>query len=108
MFANPPFETTWLRAPRGLDDISGAALRRVLGAELARSVLADGPPPSGRALVVAVLQVASRVEAPGGRGVARSIETIVEGLLHTVMLDPRAVDEELCATTVAALASLPR
>ncbi len=41
---------------------------------------------------------------PAGR-LARSIETIVEGLLHTVMLDPRAVDEELCVTTLAALAS---
>ena len=34
---------------------------------------------------------------------ARLIETVAYGLLHTFMLDPRTVDEELC---VAALTSL--
>ena len=42
--------------------------------------------------------------APASR-LARAIESVVEGLLHTVMLDARAVDEELCVTTLAALAS---
>jgi AcrR family transcriptional regulator len=35
---------------------------------------------------------------------ARLIETVAYGLLHTFMLDPRAVDEELCVLALTALA----
>ncbi len=35
---------------------------------------------------------------------AKAIEVVSYGLLHTFMLDPRAVDEELCVATFTALA----
>ena len=35
---------------------------------------------------------------------ARTIDTVAFGLLHTFMLDPRSVDEELCVGAFAALA----
>ena len=36
---------------------------------------------------------------------ARLIETFAYGLLHTFMLDPRTVDEELCVTALTSLAA---
>ena len=36
---------------------------------------------------------------------ARAIESIAFGLLHTFMLDPRAVDEELCVRAFSSLAT---
>ena len=35
---------------------------------------------------------------------ARAIDTVAFGLLHTFMLDPRSVDEELCVGAFTALA----
>ena len=38
---------------------------------------------------------------------AKAIEVVGYGLLHTFMLDPRAVDEELCVAAFTALAGVP-
>ena len=38
---------------------------------------------------------------------ARTIDAVAQGLLHSFMLDPRRVDERWCVTAFAALAHRP-
>lgn len=62
LFDEPPFATTWLRAPRRLDQAGSDALRRVLGVDLAREVVGTDLPASGRAIITEALEVAGGVE----------------------------------------------
>jgi AcrR family transcriptional regulator len=43
-----------------------------------------------------------------GERLARTIDTVAYGLLHTFMLDPRGVDEELCVAAFTSLAGSSR
>lgn len=69
LFTDPPFSTPWLKLPRRPHVPAAAPLRRALG-DLAGDLLAAGLPSSGEELVLAALEVATRVDDVGPADIA--------------------------------------
>lgn len=107
LFDSPPFQTPWLSLPTGGDERSAEPIRRALGTDLAGYLFAADLPQSGRATVLAALDIATAVRSTGP---VQIDGTIADDFRITV--DPAeftaAASGQKPSTTAASTATAPR